>query len=66
MERIDRLVTAIVDEKPVDAEQLFKDEMSGRIKTALTKRKLEIGQELFASKPNPTRSQLSKLIDPEE
>ena len=65
MERLEKLVTAIVDEKPVEAGDIFKSEMGDRIKDVLSQRKLEIGKKLFASRPKAP-SQLDRLINPEE
>ena len=65
MERLEKLVDAIKNENPVDAELIFKDEMSDRIKAALADKKQEFGKQLFAKTPEP-KSQLDKLIDPEE
>ena len=65
MERLEKLVDAIKDEKPADAEEIFKSEMSDRIKDALAQRKLEIGKHLFSKTPKE-KTQLYKLMDPEE
>ena len=65
MERLDKLVDAIKNEKPVDAEELFKAEMGDRVKDALANKKIEIGKQLF-SKEKDSLSQLDKLINPEE
>ena len=63
--KLDQLVKAIVDEKPVDAEELFKAEIGDRLKVAIDAKKTEIGKTLFAKKPDPP-SQLDDIINPEE
>ena len=63
--RLDKLVDAIKNEKPVDAEELFKAEMGDRLKSALADRKVEIGKQLF-SKEKESLSKLDKLINPDE
>lgn len=65
MEKLEKLVDAITNENPVEAEEIFKAEMGERIKTALAAKKIEFGKQLFAKTPDE-QSQLDKLMDPEE
>ena len=65
MERIEKLISAIADENPVEAEDIFKSEMSDRLKDVLAQKKIEIGKQLFSKTPK-NQSQLDKLMNPEE
>ena len=64
MENLDKLVDAISNEKPVDAEAIFKDEMKSRLTDAIKNKKIEIAKSLFAIKKD--QSELDKIINPEE
>ena len=63
-ERLTNLLNAIRNEKPVDAETYFKDEMKDRLKAAVDARRMELAKSLFAKTDN--RSQVDKILDPEE
>ena len=63
-ERLANLIDAIKNEKPVDAETHFKDEMKDRLKAAFDARRLELAKSLFAKTDG--RSELEKILTPEE
>ena len=48
MEKIQDLIQAIEDGKPVDAEAIFGDEMLDRVQKALEIKKNEISQRIFS------------------
>tara|TARA_Y100000593_G_scaffold54218_1_gene101372 strand:+ start:6113 stop:6307 length:195 start_codon:yes stop_codon:yes gene_type:complete len=64
MERIEKLIDAIKNENPVDAEELFKAEIGDRIKNAVAQRKVEVAKRVFS--PEPEQSQIDKIINPGE
>ena len=57
MNNIDSLLQAIEDEKPVDAEKFFNDEMLSRISAALDNKKLELSNRLFSPNAEPSTSE---------